>query len=221
MQTKWGTPAKLPILILINMSENTTEREKSVLKTTPSPQGATHFEIFRPSFSFHFMCAYWEYSRKSYLTLNSSQPNRKRPLKIVLTRWVMTAGESKAELSTGYFHNQWKAGVSFIQSRDTLQILTGLDWAAARDTEWLFLTLPWWVQCGDTEAGHSRECPVTLTLQDQCLPLTSPPGRYSNLSCPGKLTIFTNDLSPNLLNVVINVLEINQLNMSKGETAVV
>lgn len=74
-------------------------------------------EVLRPSFSFHFMFACWEYSRKNYLTLNSTQPKRKRHLKIILTRWVMTAGESKAELSAGSFHNLRKPGIFLSKAR--------------------------------------------------------------------------------------------------------
>lgn len=162
------------------------------------------------------MYAYWEYSRKSYLTLNSSQPSRKRHLKIILTRWVMTAGESKAELSTGYSTISENLGYCYPKQGQITDLLIGLDWAAVAVPDPAV-----WAQCGDTIAGHSRECPVTLTLQDQSLSLTSPPGRYSNLSLSGRLMIFTNGLSPNLLNIMVNVLEINQLNTSEGEAAVV
>lgn len=165
------------------------------------------------------MCTYWEYSRKSYLTLNSNQPKRKRHLKIILTRWVMTAGESKAELSTGYFYNQWKPGV--LSKAGTYYRSFNWPWLGSSTRQ----SGCCWPCSGESSVGTLKlgtaGSVLSLTLQDQCLSLTSPPGRYSNLSCSGRLMIFTNDLCPNLLNIMVNVLEINQLNTSTGETAVV
>lgn len=93
--------------------------------------------------SFHVgLCACWEYSRKSYLTLNSNQPNRKRYLKIILTKWVVTGGEIKAEFSTGYFHRQWKPGV-FLSKAGTHYRSFNWPWlGSSTEAEWLFLTLP-------------------------------------------------------------------------------
>lgn len=161
--------------------------------------------------SFNFLNACWEYSRKSYLTLNSSKPNRKMHLKIIsLTRWVMTAGESKAKLSTGHFHNQWKLGV-FLSKAGTHYRSFNWPWLGS-STSRVAVPDP---ASGTLKLGTAGSV-LSLTLQD--LSLTSLPGRYSNLSCS---TIFTNDLSPNLPNIMINVLEINQLNTSKDGTVVV
>lgn len=67
------------------------------------------------------VCVCWEYSTKSYHTLKSKQnpTNRKRYLKIILTKWVMTDGESKAGHSRGCLHRPWKPGLFLMQSNNT------------------------------------------------------------------------------------------------------
>lgn len=133
------------------------------------------------------LCSCWEYSRKSYPTLNSNQPNRKRLLKIILTKWVVTGGESKAELSTWYFQRQWKPGV-LLPKEGTHYRSFNWPWlGSSLEAEWLILTLP-----------------VVNPAVGKLKPGTSLPGGYSDLSCSGKLIIFTNVLSPNLLNSIIN-----------------
>lgn len=150
------------------MSENTTERRKSALKTIPSPQGVT---LKYSDLLSHFIsCACWEYSRKSYLTLNSSQPNRKRHLKILsLTRRVMTAGKTRQNSALGTSTSSENLGYSYPKQGHVTDLVIGLDWAAAQ-AEWLLLTLPvvdpvWghqsWAQQG--ESCHS-DTPGSLSL---------------------------------------------------------
>lgn len=154
--------------------------EKSVLKTTPSPQGVTLKYSDLPSY--FISCGFVYLLGIFYLTLNSNQPNRKRHLKIILTKWVVTGGESKAELSTTYFHRQWKPGI-LLSKAGTHYRSFNWPWLGSNmEAEWLFLILP----VVNPAVG-------TLKLS------TSLPGRYSNLSCSSKLIIFTNVLSPNLL----------------------
>lgn len=179
---------------------------KGKISTENNPfSSRCYTKILRPSFSFHFMYACWEYSRKSHFTLNSSQPNRERHLKILsLTRWVMTAGESKAELSM----ISENLGHSYPKQGHIPDLLMALGWQSGCSCP-----CQGWIQGGDTKAGHSRGV-LSLWHSRICLSPTSPPGRYSHLSCS---MIFTNDLSPNLLNIMINVLEINQLKSVKME----